>query len=310
MRHLSKLRHPCITTVMGAIIEDQTEPALVMEYMDRGSLHDLLHNETFAIDGGVLLPILQDICKGLRFLHCADPSVIHGDLKSANILIDNKFRAKIADFGLTQKKAMGVAGTPYWMSPELLRGESGNTTMSDIYSMGIILYEVYSRKNPYEEDDNANFKQILRDICDCNINKRPPVPSACPDTIGVIMRECFDAKPSARPSAEELDMRMRREKIENIEPGDMRLTVQEKKNSKDFLDEMFPKHIAQSMREGKKVEPEQHDCVTVFFSDIVSFTRISGEIGHKKVCRMLDKVYTEFDMLVEKHGLFKIDVIG
>ena len=120
MRHLSILRHPCITTVMGAVFEStSSEPALVMEYMSRGSLYDILHNTTVTLDGDVLLPVLQDICQGLRFLHCAEPPIIHGDLKSANILVDEKFRAKIADFGLTQKKKIGVAGTPYWMAPEL-----------------------------------------------------------------------------------------------------------------------------------------------------------------------------------------------
>lgn len=51
------------------------------EYMEHGSLYDLLHNETMVIDGELLVPILQDISQGLRFLHSADPQVLHGDLK-------------------------------------------------------------------------------------------------------------------------------------------------------------------------------------------------------------------------------------
>ena len=51
---------------------------LVMEYMDYGSLHDLLKNNTIAIDGEIILPILRDISQGVRFLHSADPQVIHG----------------------------------------------------------------------------------------------------------------------------------------------------------------------------------------------------------------------------------------
>jgi serine/threonine protein kinase len=56
---------------------------LIMEYMDHGSLYDILHNETMAIDGELLLPILCDIAQGVRFLHAAQPQVIHGDLKAA-----------------------------------------------------------------------------------------------------------------------------------------------------------------------------------------------------------------------------------
>jgi Protein kinase domain len=135
MRYLSKLRHPCVTTVMGAVIDRGEEPMLIMEasrrkkkvtavwhmcftyfmyrdtmiytltltyaffackqYMDHGSLYDLLHNETIVIEGELLLPILRDVSQGVRFLHSANPQVIHGDLKAQNILVDNRFRAKV-----------------------------------------------------------------------------------------------------------------------------------------------------------------------------------------------------------------------
>ena len=96
MRHLSKLRHPCITTVMGAVISKKSEPMLIMEFMDHGSLYDLLHNESMIVDGELVLPILRDIAQGVRFLHAANPKVIHGDLKAANVLVDSKFRAKVS----------------------------------------------------------------------------------------------------------------------------------------------------------------------------------------------------------------------
>ena len=85
MRYLSRLRHPCITTVMGAVMEKNEDPMLVMEYMEHGSLYDLLHNETMVLEGDLLLQILCDISQGVRFLHSADPKVIHGDLKAGKI---------------------------------------------------------------------------------------------------------------------------------------------------------------------------------------------------------------------------------
>ena len=84
---------------------------LATEYMDHGSLSDLVKNESMIIDGDILLPILRDIAQGCRFLHAANPQVVHGDLKAANILVDSKFRAKVADFGLSQKKKVGATGT-------------------------------------------------------------------------------------------------------------------------------------------------------------------------------------------------------
>lgn len=104
--------------------------------MDHGSLSDMLQNETMVLDGEHIFPILLDITQGVRFLHSANPAVIHGDLKAQNILVDNRLRAKVADFGLSNKNRLGATGTPYWMAPELLRGETSNTQESDVYSFG------------------------------------------------------------------------------------------------------------------------------------------------------------------------------
>lgn len=78
MRVLSKLRHPCITTFMGAMIERNEDPLLVMELMDCGSLYDLLHNTTMIFEGDTILSILRDVSQGLRFLHSANPQIFHG----------------------------------------------------------------------------------------------------------------------------------------------------------------------------------------------------------------------------------------
>jgi hypothetical protein len=122
---LSKLRHLCITTVMGAVIADKRnpEPQLVMELMQHGSLFYLLHNETMVLEGDILIGVMRNIVSGMRFLHASEPAVIHSDLNAANILIDETFKAKVSDFGLSQKKQLGMVGTPYWMAPELLCGQ-------------------------------------------------------------------------------------------------------------------------------------------------------------------------------------------
>lgn len=91
MRQLSKLRHPCICTVMGAVIGKSVEPMLIMEFMDHGSLNDMLNNDTIVIDGEVILPILRDISKGMRFLHSANPQVIHGGMCFTRCLIISAF---------------------------------------------------------------------------------------------------------------------------------------------------------------------------------------------------------------------------
>jgi len=303
MRHLSKLRHPCITTVMGAVIHKNQDPKLVMEYMDLGSLYDLIHNETVPIRGDVLLPMLRDIAQGMRFLHVADPPVIHGDLKAQNILVDNRFRAKVADFGLSAKKNLGACGTPFWMAPELLRGDSTNTIESDVYSFGIILYEVYSRKEPYEGE---NASRVLRDVANPEVNKRPPIPSTCPNPMQSLMIDSTNADPILRPSFEEIDLRLKRLAAENVEPSSY--SYRSRENA--LLEEVFPPHIAAALREGRKVEPEKRECVTIFFSDIVGFTNISSQLAPEKISEMLDRLYTRFDALSTAHKVFKVETIG
>ena len=79
------------------------------------SRYDLLRNETVYTGGEIILQILRDIAQGLRFLHASDPPIVHRDLKAKNILIDSRFRAKVADFGLAiNKTKKGLSGTPYW----------------------------------------------------------------------------------------------------------------------------------------------------------------------------------------------------
>ena len=312
MRHLAKLRHPCITTVMGAVISRREEPMLVMEYMEYGSLYDLLHNDSMVIEGELVLPILRDIVQGVRFLHAASPQVIHGDMKAQNVLVDSKFRAKVADFGLSQKKQVGATGTPLWMAPELLRGESQNTAMSDVYSFGIILYEVYSRQDPYDGEDHG---EVLRLVADPIVNKRPGLPKSCPLAVSSIMNDCLVASPEDRPSFEELDLRLKRLDVSNVEPGTMVNSLQRKKReqaerSESLLFEVFPQHVAEALRDGRKVEAESYDCVTVFFSDIVGYTTISSKLDSMKVSDMLDRLYFRFDAISHEHDVFKVDTIG
>jgi class 3 adenylate cyclase len=291
------------------VIGRNEEPMLVMEYMDNGSLYDLLHNETMAIEGEYILPILRDIVQGVRFLHAATPKVIHGDLKAQNILVDGKFRSKVADFGLSQKKCVGATGTPFWMAPELLTGESPNSSSTDVYSFGIILYELYSRKDPYEGEDAM---EVLKQVADPLINKRPPTPMSCPPEIQALMTECLSGEPERRPSFRDMDMRLKSYDVSTVEPGETHFSAQYKKEKRtsSLLYEVFPERIASALRDGRKVEPESRDMVTIFFSDIVGFTDISSMLSPIQVSDLLDRLYSQFDSLSRVHDVFKVETIG
>ena len=118
-------------------------------------------------------------------------------------MVDENWKVKVTDFGLTQitkqgQKLMdeknGAKGTPLWMAPEVLSGKEF-TEASDLYSFGVILWEIYTRSEPYKEfKDYSVFKDHI-----CNQNYREKIPNDCPPRLADLMSKCWHADPSKRP---------------------------------------------------------------------------------------------------------------
>ncbi|KAL3526263.1 hypothetical protein ACH5RR_010919 [Cinchona calisaya] len=149
---LSLLRHPNLIDLVGFCAEGE-QRLLIYEYLPLGSLEYHLHDLTpymKPLDWNTRMKIAAGIAKGLDYLHSqADPPVIHRDLKSSNILLDEGFHPKLSDFGLakfgpTKGKthvSTRVMGTQGYCAPEYY--ETGKLTMkSDIYCFGIVLLEI------------------------------------------------------------------------------------------------------------------------------------------------------------------------
>ena len=119
MRVLTGIRHPCVTTVMGVAdlamgVWKLRRSCVVMELMEFGSLGEVLRNKTFPLTADLALGFLRNVAAGMRFLHSARPAVLHGDLKSSNVLVDARCCAKISDFGqvLNPITVKALKGTP------------------------------------------------------------------------------------------------------------------------------------------------------------------------------------------------------
>lgn len=166
-RTIAALEHPAIVPVYD-YGEDYNQPFLVMRYMPGGSLADKLHQGTLTLEETAA--ILQRIGSALDAAH--KKNLIHRDLKPANILFDQYGDAYLADFGIVHVTASSEAltatgslvGTPSYMSPEQVHGDVELDGRSDIYALGVILFQMLSGDVPYSADTPA--KAMMRHVLD------------------------------------------------------------------------------------------------------------------------------------------------
>jgi len=192
------LNHPNIVTIHD-VIETDDQFCIVMEYVDGISIKSKISDGIF--DFNEVLDITIQICDGLSEAH--EAGIVHRDIKSDNILIDSHGRVKILDFGLAKLKKSGkltvdtsTVGTVYYMSPEQLRGNEVDHR-SDIWSLGIVLYEILSGQLPFEGDyDQAVMYSITND-------KPRPIKStitSVPALFEQIVLKCIEKNPQDRYS--------------------------------------------------------------------------------------------------------------
>jgi len=145
--------HECIVQYYDSFIFEGNFLWVVMEFMDGGCLTDVLEQfNTVKLSESQVAYVCERTLRALSFIH--DNHRIHRDIKSDNVLINSRGDVKLADFGyaaqLTQdkQKRNTVVGTPYWMAPELIRGNDYGIKV-DIWSLGIMLMEMLEGNPPY-----------------------------------------------------------------------------------------------------------------------------------------------------------------
>ncbi|KAH1262798.1 Serine/threonine-protein kinase CTR1 [Glycine max] len=186
---------------MGAVTK-RPHLSIVTEYLPRGSLFRLIHKPASGeiLDPRRRLRMALDVAKGINYLHCLKPPIVHWDLKTPNLLVDRNWTVKVCDFGLSRFKAntflssKSVAGTPEWMAPEILRGEPSNEK-SDVYSFGIILWELVTLQQPW---NGLNHAQVVGAVA--FQNRRLAIPPNISPALASLMESCWADNPADRPS--------------------------------------------------------------------------------------------------------------
>jgi tRNA A-37 threonylcarbamoyl transferase component Bud32 len=205
------VRHQHVVQLHGVVME--STPILVMEYCEGGSCYELIHKSASMILPYTLLHAMStQVAVAMDYLHKFTPCIIHRDLKSLNILLDQPVHdtqvmpfTKVADFGLARVMETDTAmtlgvGTGRWMAPEMFLRQPYKEKV-DVYSFGMVLYEFICRSIPFGRESPLVIRRMVLD------GERPDLSTASsdwPSRMIQLITTCWDADPAKRPSFEEI----------------------------------------------------------------------------------------------------------
>ena len=218
---LASLDHPNIVKIYDFI---PMPPTIIMEYCSLGSLRNIL-DKTVKFPMKYKIYLIDCVCKGLKYVHSKE--IVHGDLKCDNILLSDEKMVlidgvryptpKLADFGLSQFSNNNVAGgTPGFIAPEIFAG-SGLTFKSDIFALGMVMFEILSGLRPIPTDKNLLLLYLSQGKIPCtkemlrkafNLKDEfllPGIKNPIYNGFYEIMIDCINDDPSDRPNIEEVN---------------------------------------------------------------------------------------------------------
>ncbi|KAG9355285.1 hypothetical protein JZ751_000123 [Albula glossodonta] len=273
-----------------------------------------MENESITLDWMFRYSLINDIVKGMAFLHNS-VIVSHGNLKSSNCVVDSRFVLKITDYGLAsfrndpdREDAHAYYARKLWTASELLRSECpppSGTQKGDVYSFGIILQEVALRKGAfYLEGEPLSPKEIIDRVA---LGEWPYLRPAIntqshSEELGQLMQRCWSEDVAERPDFSQIKIFLHKHNGgsgSNILDNLLSRMEQYANN----LEEL-------QLKRGETVQAEAFDSVTIYFSDIVGFTAISAESTPMQVVTLLNDLYTCFDAIIDNFDVYKVETIG
>ncbi|OEL12603.1 Serine/threonine-protein kinase HT1 [Dichanthelium oligosanthes] len=190
---LSRLYHPNIVQFIAACKKPPVY-CIITEYMSQGTLRMYLNKkDPYSLSPETILKLALDISRGMEYLHAQ--GVIHRDLKSQNLLLNDEMRVKVADFGTSCletkcQATKGNKGTYRWMAPEMTK-EKPYTRKVDVYSFGIVLWELTTCLLPFQGMTPVQAAYAASEKASDDIS--------CPPVLNNLIKKCWSANPARRP---------------------------------------------------------------------------------------------------------------
>ncbi|KAF9143751.1 hypothetical protein BGX30_014909 [Mortierella sp. GBA39] len=220
---LQRLRHRHIIQFFRTHKQDGSI-YLLMDLAENGSLASAINTKSgggqdLLLDWPTKMRLTQEIARGLEYIHYE--CVIHRDLKSANVLLTRHMEVKLADFGLAQVRqsmstgasmsnsSVGIVGTVRWMAPELFSDKPKYSSKSDMYALGMVMWEMAANCTiPFQESNKYAVPTLVRD------GRREVLPDDTPAQYRELVEQCWHQNPAYRPDASKVALMMHDEPTE------------------------------------------------------------------------------------------------
>ncbi|KAI1711409.1 adenylate and guanylate cyclase catalytic domain-containing protein [Ditylenchus destructor] len=378
--------HDNINPFIGITFNEKEEMMVIWKFCSRGTVQDVIYNKNMVLDEKFHAAFVRDITLGLEYLHLS-PVGYHGSLTPWACVIDRNWSVRLTDYGLAsplerwekdgaittialtsdEDKSQATQRTSVlYQAPELLKNREANRrrrmdqkwvsqTQSrrqagDVYSFGMVMYEILFRELPFgvdqetiliqQNDPNQKDKELsqknlataISDVpCEGSRQIKPRVlnQKIHPD-LEALLIDCWSENPEIRPSIRRVRlntesvlkckgslvdqmMRVMEQYANNLEKlVQERTSMLEEANVRAdrLLNQLLPPYVANELKLGRSVPPKLFSSATVLFSDIVGFTHLCSTSSPLEVVNLLNGIYTGFDECIREFSSYKVETIG
>ncbi|XP_018653073.1 serine/threonine RGC [Schistosoma mansoni] len=340
---VKKMKHNNLVKLIGVTFISPVL-SLYTEFCDRGSLCYVLRRDSIPLSWSLRIGFLTGLANGLAYLH--NYHIVHGRLNSSNCVVSDTWTCKITDYGLDSliwsnnfekhKTFLDKPENLPYIPPEY-RGKYYKETLFvpavDIYSFGTIMWETASRSDPSQDDEfvaepmynhpELPTKRRFETDVKYEVTTVPPF-----EEYNNLMESCW-SEVTLRPNLNTIIEWLTKINPRNIGVDTGTILVSkyarclesiiedrtqalrsEQKMADTLLNSMLPKQVVEMLRHGENVPPEAFEQCTIYFSDIVGFTTISSSSTPFEVVEFLNKLYTQFDDIIDRYDVYKVETIG